>query len=707
MPSNAGLRSPGRDAMSAEAGHPGIVTNAAVTDECADACLPVDAAAEERPGRSKILVVGVLAALVIVATAITATIVLRESARRDWAEQLSNLSLILSEQASQTLFSAHTVLRSLADVAEAARLESAEEFRTFAADEARYQLLIDKTGSNPIIDVATFVSNDGDVLNFTRSFPPPRINLSDRDYFIAHRADKKIKTFTSVPVRNKGNGKWVFYITRRINNSNGDMLGMILVGISVEVFSRFYERVATSLGDGASISLYRGDFALMTRWPLVNELVGKKNLASVTRMVVEDRKLSNDVVFTELPRMMDGNKPSPRIVAPRLLDRYPFIVVPVVTEERYLRNWRNNVLWITATAASSLLLLFIGVRSLLRADRKVRDELVKRVLAQDSLRSAHEQLEFRVQERTSELTRQILERKLVERELTQANSRIAAISHKAGMSEVANSVLHNVGNVLNSVSVSVQLLNERLAHTPLADFPRATALLNDHRNEPLHFLTETEQGRALPNFLDLLSKHWVVEHQWMLGEAQQMKANVQQIKEIVSRQQSLSGHSGLISQFSVREVVKDALSIHGAEIEQSRVKVVEDHERMPDWKGDRSKIAQIILNLVANAEQSLAMSSSGDRTLSIRSWIGDDQRLEIRVSDNGVGMTPYTMNKLFTYGFTTKSKGHGFGLHASAQAAQDMDGILHAFSEGEGLGATFFLSLPPATTSRSRTSQTS
>lgn len=649
-------------------------------------------------GRRMILMVGFLAALLILFAAITAAYSLRESTRREWSAQMSSLSLILAEQASQTMFSAHTVLDSLSDVVKQARLEDEQSYRTFVSAEARHRLLVDKTDSNPIIDVATFVSSEGRVLNFTRSFPPPPINLSDRDYFKAHRDDASIDTFTSVPVRNKGNGKWVFYITRRVNNSKGEMLGLILVGVSVEAFSKFYERVGSDLGEGASLSLYRNDFTLMTRWPFVDDLVGKKNLTSVTKHVVGDRGLKNDVVITNAPRMTEGNRTEPRMVAPRALDRYPFIVTPVITEQLYLRNWRSSLIWIVATAGLSLLLLFFGMRSLLRADRKIGDELAKRVRAQASLRAAHEQLETRVAERTAELTREIVERESIQQELGKANVRVAAISHRAGMAEVANSVLHNVGNVLNSVSVSAQLLGERLMRTPLADLPRATALLREHEQDIATYLTANESGRALPGFLDLLAQQWRAEHDMMLAETQQLKSNIQHIKDIVSRQQSLSGQSGVTESFCVRELTQDALVIHASALERSSVRVIEEYEDMPPWLGDRSKVAQIVLNMVVNAEEALVASDAQDRVLSIHCGTNADGLLEIRISDNGIGMTPEVMDKLFGYGFTTKDTGHGFGLHASALAAQEMGGALRAVSEGHDRGATFILTLPRAAT---------
>ncbi len=184
----------------------------------------------------------------------------------------------------------------------------------------------------------------------------------------------------------------------------------------------------------------------------------------------------------------------------------------------------------------------------------------------------------------------------------------------------------------------------------------------------------------------------------MLDETQQLKSNVQHIKEIVSRQQSLSGQSGITSMIDIREVVRDALTIHAGALKRSSVCVLEDHEKDLVWQGDRSKLAQIILNLVVNAEEALVCSSALERLLSIRTFSGTDGSVEIRISDNGIGMTPETMGKLFTYGFTTKSSGHGFGLHSSALAAQELHGSLRAFSDGPDLGITFFLTLPSAVT---------
>jgi signal transduction histidine kinase len=648
-----------------------------------------------RPRRQGLILgFGLLVSLMIVATAILVGLTLRESERQSWRKQLGNLSFTLAEQASQTMFSAHTVLDSLYDVVRAANLDTPERWQAFVSDEARHQLLVDKVRSNPVIDVATFTSSTGQVLNFTRSFPPPPINLAERDYFKAHASEASIHRFTSVPVRNKGNGKWVFYITQRVNNSKGEMLGLILVGVSVEVFSKFYEHVASNLGEGASIALFRKDLTLMTRYPLKDDLVGKQNLEGASSEFVKRGGRGTEIIETSAPRFSGGGQSVPRMAAPTVLDRYPLVVTPVVTEEFYLRGWRKTRNWIAGVAVFCLVLLSLGIVMLLRAARAVEEELAERVRAQAMLSALHEQLEHRVQERTAELSKEVRERTQAQAELADLNARIASVSHRAGMAEVANSVLHNVGNVLNSVNVSVTVLGDRLRATPLTDLPAASALIDAHVKDLPHFLTQDPQGQQFPAFLRLLAGHWRSEQDMLLSEAEKLRSRVQQIKEIVSRQQALSGQTGLREWIDLKALVNEVLIIHAGPLTQSKVEVEISHGLAHPWMGDRIKIGQIVLNLVVNAEESLSESRVARRRLAISVTQEDTGGLVLSVSDNGLGIDPLHMPRLFTYGFTTKPAGHGFGLHASALSAHEMGGQLEAFSDGMGQGARFVLRLP-------------
>ena len=270
-------------------------------------------------------ITGFLTAILIF-NAIVSAYALRESAIKDKSEQLASLSLILAEHTSQTIFSANTVLLSILDTIEAAKIDNEKDFNEFASKKHQYDLLLDKTKANSIIDVATFVNKDGKVLNFSRSFPAPEINLADRDYFQWLSKHNSSNTFYSVPVQNKGNGKWVFYLVKRVNGRNQQFLGLVLIGVSVEVFSTLYERIGKSLGNGASLTLFRDDYTLLTRWPFVNHMIGLKNQSTSIKTSLANANINNGVILTDAPGFIRGNEPIDRMVSFRTVDGYPLIV---------------------------------------------------------------------------------------------------------------------------------------------------------------------------------------------------------------------------------------------------------------------------------------------------------------------------------------------------------------------------------------------
>jgi signal transduction histidine kinase/DNA-binding NarL/FixJ family response regulator/HPt (histidine-containing phosphotransfer) domain-containing protein len=312
------------------------------------------------------ILLGMVAMVLIGLAAVGSASLLRDQAMEESKRQLASLTLVLAEQASHSMFAAEGVLDSIAEEIQPERDEDMAAFRRGKSSEKVFRMLREKTRGLPFIDVATVVAANGDILNFTRSFPPPQINLADRDYAREHARNPQLRNFISLPVRNKGTGKWVFYLSRRVNDSSGHMLGMVLVGISVDVFSKFYGQVVGNLGAGASVSLYRRDFSLMTRYPLSDDLVGKQNLNSVTFKVIEEQKKTSDVVYTSEARLTTGGKPETRLSAPHLVDRYPLIVTAVISEDLFLSSWRRSVILIAAFAAFSVALVLVALALLLR-----------------------------------------------------------------------------------------------------------------------------------------------------------------------------------------------------------------------------------------------------------------------------------------------------------------------------------------------------
>jgi signal transduction histidine kinase len=309
-------------------------------------------------------------------------------------------------------------------------------------------------------------------------------------------------------------------------------------------------------------------------------------------------------------------------------------------------------------------------------------------------------LRRQVQVRTKELRQEIDDRKRAEAELKQAQQALVQSSRLAGMAEVATSVLHNVGNVLNSVNVSATLIAERVRGSRSRNLGRAAALLTEHNADLEHFLTTDPKGRQLPDYLGRLSEQLARDQASVLAEAEALRTNIQHIKNIITTQQSYAKVSGLTETVQMAELVDDALRVKGPVMAREQIEIVRAIEpALPSLEVDRHKVLQILVNLLQNAQWACEESGRPDKRVSVRATNGDG-RIKVSVADNGIGIPPENLTRIFQYGFTTRRDGHGFGLHSGALAAKEMGGRLAAESPGPGLGATFTLELPSSPTAR-------
>lgn len=168
-------------------------------------------------------------------------------------------------------------------------------------------------------------------------------------------------------MRNKGNGKWVFYLARRITNANREFLGVALIGVSVEVFSQFYEKIGHKLGDGSALVLFKDDQTLLTRWPLVENRIGKKNTSGVFDDVMKDPKLLGQAILTDMPTAIRDNARVKRMIAFQKVPGYPLVVGVVASEELYLASWRSSIYGIFYTTLLSLILVLVGAKLFMKA----------------------------------------------------------------------------------------------------------------------------------------------------------------------------------------------------------------------------------------------------------------------------------------------------------------------------------------------------
>jgi PAS domain S-box-containing protein len=288
----------------------------------------------------------------------------------------------------------------------------------------------------------------------------------------------------------------------------------------------------------------------------------------------------------------------------------------------------------------------------------------------------------------------ITDRRLAEEELDRVHKQLLLASRQAGMAEVATNVLHNVGNVLNSVNVSASMVSDRIRKSKCAGLARVTAILSEHAQDLSSFLTGS-QGRHLPAYLQELAAELVAERDMASAELDELRGNVEHIKEIVAMQQSYARRSGLSEIVDMRTLVEDSLRMNKGAFSRHGVTLVRDFHEVPPITVDKHKVLQILVNVIRNAKYACDESSSAEKRVTVRVRAANGTML-IAVIDTGVGILPENLQRIFSHGFTTRKEGHGFGLHSCALAAKELGGSLQGESAGAGQGATFTLTLPLA-----------
>lgn len=259
--------------------------------------------------------------------------------------------------------------------------------------------------------------------------------------------------------------------------------------------------------------------------------------------------------------------------------------------------------------------------------------------------------------------------------MCQTMEEISVLVNKASLADMAGGVFHNLGNVLNSLNISVLMIEGRLASSRLEGLNKLTDLIEEN-TETTDFFRTHPKGKHIPSYLKKLSGVLLEEADQVSKDILEVKQHVGHMKELIRVQQDLlkNRKGERLDTIDLEHVINEAVQITKVSITRHRIDVMIHCEPLISIVSDHHKILQILVNFISNGKQACEENEGTESKIIIRGWSNDDEFACIEVEDNGVGISKEGFTRLFTHGFTTKANGHGFGLHSCKRLATELGG---------------------------------
>ena len=280
-----------------------------------------------------------------------------------------------------------------------------------------------------------------------------------------------------------------------------------------------------------------------------------------------------------------------------------------------------------------------------------------------------------------------------ENALAKAQQELVEIAHNAGMAELATGVLHDVGNLLNSINVSCDLMLESLNSSLVDSLDKVNNQVSK-QDDISKYLTEDPKGKQIPQLYQKIGSELKNEKNLLISEAKNLQDKIKIVKDVITTQQMYAKVGVHEEEISIWDLIQDSLAIFKSTIDSNTLKLDETIKALPKIKIQKSKLVHILLNLIKNAWDALIGVNDRPKRIYIFGEVESDEFLSLYIQDNGCGIKEENMRKIFTHGFTTKDSGHGFGLHNCANLMTEINGKIYVQSEGENKGATFKLIIP-------------
>ena len=288
------------------------------------------------------------------------------------------------------------------------------------------------------------------------------------------------------------------------------------------------------------------------------------------------------------------------------------------------------------------------------------------------------------------------ERKQFLNEQEHLQNKLGDAAYKIEMADVASTVLHNVGNVLTSVTVAATMIESVVDRSSVTLVNRMAELLKTHSEDLGNYLTEDPKGKRIPPSLEKLGAHLIQEQQTVLNEMKGLVRNIRHMKQIIASHQTMAKSAGAIESVALVDVLSHAMELSFQPGDTNWISIRRDYQDVPTVLVDQHQLLQVLVNILRNAKQAMRQQAQESHELHLRVTYQDDEKTRVlmTIQDSGIGIAPEHLSKMFTRGFTTKDDGNGIGLHSSVRAIQNMGGSMHVNSDGVGKGAIFTLIFP-------------
>ena len=356
----------------------------------------------------------------------------------------------------------------------------------------------------------------------------------------------------------------------------------------------------------------------------------------------------------------------------------------------------------------SLLLVFIGSAiallfwisaivsrpiSTLADQSTIKNNQVRNFVVKSTAPKEVQLLAGSLSELVGDLEYQIQEHKKTQAERAKLHRKLMDASRRAGMADVASEVLHNVGNVLNSLNVSATVIRRSLDKSLVTKLSTANRQFSQHKDDYGQYLQTDPKGKHFPAALDFITGALVTERETHLAESHRLLKNIDHVRNVIQQQLSMSRDSGVVETFCLHDLIEQCIEINHEKSKRFNATITFECPATLNLVTDRHKLQQVLINLVSNAIDALQHSEQGSGLIHIVAT-SENETVQISITDNGIGISPENLEKVFSQGFTTKANGHGYGLHSCAMTAQVLGGTLNVDSEGDGFGACFRLVIP-------------